>query len=116
LAFGQTGDVDPDAKRIACDPTDGPPADLELQLDAIVRIGQQDGIVGKADVLDGRRQRELTALTDGDEQPKPGGDGERPPLEVPVSRDERRQQAPSLSLAGTAGGGTGATGTPSINS
>ncbi len=109
-------DIDPDTQRLTGETTDRPAPHLDLQFHAIARVGQEHGIVGEADILDGGGQGELTPLADGDEEPETGGHGQRQELEMPVPCEERRHQAPSLSRAGTAGAGAGAAGTPSINS
>src|SRR5262249_23251367 len=106
----------PHTQRFTRQPTDRPAPHLDLQLHAIARIGQEDGVVGKADVLDGRGQRELAPLANRDEEPEAGGNRERQELQVPVADEKRRPQAPSWSRAGRAGAGTGTAGTPSISS
>src|SRR5262249_30221193 len=114
--FGQMRDVHADAQRLTRQTTDRPAPRLDLELHAIARVGQEDGVVGEADVPHGGGEGELAPLADGDEEPEASGDGERQELEVPVPYEERRHQAPSLSRVATAGAGIGAAGTPSISS
>src|SRR5258705_11466718 len=110
------GDVDADAQRLTRQTTDRPAPHLDLELDAIARVGQEDGVVGEADVRGGGGEGELATLADGDEEPEASGDGEGQELEVPVPYEDRRHQPPSLSRVATAGAGIGTAGTPSISS
>src|SRR5258705_2449272 len=96
------GDVDADAQRLTRQTTDRPAPHLDLELHAIARVGQEDGVVGEANVLHGGGEGELATLADGDEEPEASGDGERQELEMPVPYEERRHQPPSLSRAATA--------------